>query len=390
VLIEHWMEQKVAREKYPVLEEIAKMRAAEPHFVTTLVMQELTEPRQTHVHLRGDFLRKGARVEPGVPAVLPPLPANLKNANRLDLARWLVDPANPLTPRVTMNRLWLAHFGRGIVETENDFGMQGAPPTHPELLDWLASEFVAQRWSVKAMQRAIVTSATYRQSSRHRPELEEVDPQNKLFARQSRVRLDAEVIRDAALSASGLLAAKIGGPSVNPPQPAGVFDFTQDTKKAWQTATGADRYRRGMYTYLWRSSLYPAMTIFDFPDANTACTRRNRSNTPLQSLTLANDAAFVEFAQALAARVMQEGSADDGQRLARLFRLCVAREPQPAEQARLAGLLAQQRSEFKSDTAAAQQLAAQPLPSNSAAPEVAAWTAVARVVLNLDEFITRE
>ena len=165
------------------------------------------------------------------------------------------------------------------------------------------------------------TSATYRQSSRQRRELDEIDPQNKLFARQSRLRLDAEVIRDAALAASGLLTAKIGGPSVNPPQPPGVFDFTQDTKKAWETAKGADRYRRGMYTYLWRSSLYPAMTVFDFPDANTACTRRNRSNTPLQSLTLANDATFVEFAQALAARVMLEGSADDGQRLARLFRL---------------------------------------------------------------------
>jgi len=240
------------------------------------------------------------------------------------------------------------------------------------------------------MHKLIVMSAAYRQSSRQRADLDEIDPQNKLCARQSRLRLDAEVIRDAALAASGLLTRKIGGPSVNPPQPAGVFDFTQDTKKSWNTATGADRYRRGMYTYLWRSSLYPAMTVFDFPDTNTACTRRNRSNTPLQSLTLANDATFVEFAQGLAGRVMREGSVDDRLRLARMFRLCVAREPQPAEMARLAALLAQQRVEFRSDSTAAEQLAPKPPLADVAAYEAAAWTAVARVVLNLDEFITRE
>jgi len=382
--------QKVARERFPVLEEIAKLRTTEPVFVTTLVMQERTEPRATHVHLRGDFLRKGARVEPDVPAVLPPLPDKLKDKSRLDLARWLVDPANPLTARVTMNRMWLAHFGRGIVETENDFGTQGSLPTHPELLDWLASEFVARKWSAKAMHKLIVMSATYRQSSRHRGDLAEIDPQNKLYARQSRLRLDAEVIRDAALAASGLLTRKIGGPSVTPPQPPGVFDFTQDTKKSWATTTGPDRYRRGMYTYLWRSSLYPAMTVFDFPDTNTTCTRRNRSNTPLQSLTLANDTTFVEFAQGLADRVLKEGSADDNQRLARLFRLCVARPPQPAELQRLAALVAQQRDQFKSDAAAAEKLAPKPPPPSVAPYEAATWTAVARVMLNLDEFITRE
>lgn len=239
------------------------------------------------------------------------------------------------------------------------------------------------------MLKLLVTSATYRQSSHWRPELAEVDPANKLYARQNRLRLEAEAIRDSALVASGLLSRKIGGPSVNPPQPDGVFEFTQD-KKPWNTATGADRYRRGMYTYLWRSSLYPAMAVFDFPDANVTCTRRNRSNTPLQSLTLANDQQFVEFAQGLARRVLTDGPTDDSSRLRQLFRNCLAREPGPTELQRLSDLLTQQRQQFAEQPEAAGQLASPEFAAGVPDAEFASWTAVARVLINLDEFITRE
>ncbi len=426
-LVEYYKKLDVARSEFPVLDEIAKLRAAEPQFTTTLVMQERQAARETYIHIRGDFLRHGARVEPGIPAVLPQLPAAVKSPTRLDFARWLVDPRNPLTPRVTMNRVWQKYFGRGIVETENDFGTQGTPPTHPELLDWLAAEFVSaspplgngaqggagqgvdaaadtssaappapsllrrggKNWSLKRMHRLIVTSATYRQASQQRSELAEIDPANRLYARQMRLRLDAEIIRDVALAAGGLLNPKLGGPGVHPPQPDGVFDFTQD-KKPWNTATGTERYRRGMYTYLWRSSPYPAMTVFDFPDANVTCTRRNRSNTPLQSLTLANDQQFVEIAQGLAVRVLKAALADDAARLRYAFRVCLAREPKPAEGARLTKLLSQQRSEFAANLKEAERLTPPLVPVQADVQEFAAWTAVARVLLNLDEFITRE
>ena len=400
-LVDYYKKLDAARKEFPVLNEIAGLRAAEPQFVTTMVMQELAAPRETHIQIRGDFLRKGARVEPGVPAVLPPLPADLKSPSRLDFARWLVDAKNPLTPRVTMNRIWQKYFGRGIVETENDFGTQGTPPSHPELLDWLAAEFVEPSsspplvkegdspWGLKRMHKLIVTSATYRQSSNHRSDLEEVDAPNRLYARQSRLRLDAEIIRDTALAAGGLLNTTLGGPSVYPPQPDGVFDFTQD-KKPWNTAIGPDRYRRGMYTYLWRSSPYPAMTVFDFPDANVACTRRSRSNTPLQSLTLANDQQFIEIAQGLAVRVLNAALTADDARLRYAFRACLARDPKPAESQRLAKLLFQQRTEFAANLKEAEKLTPALVPVKANVQEFAAWTALARVLLNLDEFITRE
>jgi hypothetical protein len=313
-------------------------------------------------------------VEPGVPAVLHALEAqrlrSVGLANRLDLARWLVDPANPLTARVAVNRLWQAYFGAGLVETENDFGTQGTPPTHPELLDWLATELIARRWSLKEMHRLIVTSATYRQSSVQRADLAKVDPYNRLQGRQNRLRLEAEVVRDAALTAGAKLNAKVGGPSVFPPQPEGVFRFTQ-VPRDWTPSTGPDRYRRGMYTYFWRSSPHPALIVFDAPNAAETCTRRVRSNTPLQALTLLNDESFHELAQALAARVLRDGPADDAGRLRFAFRLCLAREPTPVESQRLGAFLAQQVQESGSD-------------------QKTAWTALARVLLNLDEFITRE
>jgi hypothetical protein len=355
-----------ARFRTSVQKEIADLKKTEPQIVSTMVVQERKQPRTTYVMLGGDFTRHGATVSPGVPATLHPLPV-VDKPNRLDLARWLVSPENPLTARVTVNRLWQNYFGIGLVETENDFGTQGTPPSHPELLDWLATEFQARRWSLKAMHRLIVTSATYRQASRHRPELAGVDARNRLLARQARLRLEAEVVRDAALTASGLLTREIGGPSVHPPQPEGIYRFTQ-VPREWKADTGPERYRRGLYTYFWRSAPHPGLIVFDAPDATSACTRRNRSNTPLQALTLLNDQAFFEFAQALAVRVLNEAPVDQAGRLRYAFRLCMGRAPSGVEESRLGELLAEQ---------------------GNVAP-LAAWTTVTRVLLNLDEFITRE
>ncbi len=349
---------------------IAKIQSEAPEIVTTMVVRERKQPRETHLLLQGDFTRPGREVEPGVPSILPPLEPRDERPDRLDLARWLFRPDHPLTARVTVNRIWQEHFGRGLVETENDFGTQGAPPSHPELLDWLATEFIAQGWSLKAMHRLIVTSATYRQSSEARPDLATLDPGNRRLARQSRLRLSAEAIRDSALAASGLLSRAVGGPSVFPPQPDGVMSLGQ-MRREWKADTDADRYRRGLYTFFWRATPHPMLTVFDAPDATRACTRRERSNTPLQALTLLNDEAYFECARALADRVLCEAPADDPGRLSYAFRLGLVREPTDAESARLAALLDQIRSE----------------------PDVTdreAWTTVARVLLNLDEFITRE
>jgi mono/diheme cytochrome c family protein len=365
--------------------QIAEVRKELPSVPTTLVLQERKTPRVTNVLLGGDFLRKGAAVTPEVPQVLPPLanrqrkpPGN--RPTRLDLARWLVDGRNPLTARVTVNRMWQQYFGLGLVETENDFGTQGTPPSHPELLDWLASEFMApspqpsppsggegrvKGWSMKAMHRLIVSSATYRQSSRQRPELAALDARNRLLARQNRLRLDAEVVRDAALSASGLLQRAVGGPSVYPPQPNGVYAFTQ-VPRNWQASNGPNRYRRGLYTYFWRSAPHPDLTVFDAPEALSTCTRRNRSNTPLQALTLLNDKGFYEFAQALAERIVRDCPGEDGERLAYAFRLCLGRTPNARERQALKRLLQSQANSHDG------------------------WIGVARALLNLDEFITRE
>jgi hypothetical protein len=380
------------KEREPALYASAKvlndLERRKPKYPTTMVLKERAKPRETHLHISGDFTRPGERVVPSVPAVLPPLTGTAP-PNRLDLARWLVDPKNPLTARVAVNRIWQHYFGKGLVETENDFGTQGSPPTHPELLDWLATEFVARDWSLKAMHRLIVTSATYRQSSRHRPELAKADPYNRLLGRQARLRMEAEVIRDEGLAVSGLLNPAVGGPSVFPPQPAGVFRFTQ-VPREWKASSGADRYRRGLYTYFWRAAPHPALIVFDAPDATAACTRRVRSNTPLQALTLLNDEAFLEFAQALAGRVLKEVPAGEAQQIRYLFRLCLARLPSSAESRRLEDLLRQQGDEFRQAPAEARALLPAQLPAATDVPRLAAWAAVARVVLNLDEFITRE
>jgi hypothetical protein len=368
-------------------------------------MRELPQPRESYVHLAGDFARKGVSVKPAIPAVLPQLPAGANT--RLDFAKWLVNPENPLTSRVTVNRVWQAYFGKGIVETENDFGKQGAGPSHPELLDWLASEFVRQKWSQKAIHRLIVTSATYRQASTRRPETEAVDPFNKLLARQNRLRLEGEIIRDSALAASGLLTATVGGPSVYPPIPEGAMSVTL-VSGAWPTATGPDRYRRGLYTFFRRSAAYPGLAVFDAPDATSACTRRTRSNTPLQALTALNDETFLEFAEGLAARVLKEAPPDNKQRIRYAFTLAVGRMPRADEEQRLELLLNRRLDEYKTKPARATELIYKggkfgpegnplnPPPPKLAAmlpadlPLEAAWTSVARVLLNLDDFLTRE
>ncbi len=379
-----------ARKAFPLVDQINALESSEPKIATTMVMRERKEPRETYVHLRGNFLARGARVSPGVPAVLPLLPETAGEPNRLDFARWLVEERNPLTPRVIVNRYWQHLFGRGIVETENDFGTQGSAPTHPGLLDWLASEFVAREWSRKNMLRLIVSSATYRQASHQRESLADIDPRNYLLARQSRLRLEGEIVRDVALTASGVRSRRIGGPSVFPPQPEGVFEFTQDPKP-WKSVEGPDRFRRGMYTHLWRSSPYPALMVFDFPGSNVTCTRRVRSNTPLQALTLANDLQFVEFAQRLAERILDGRIRSDTEARARFaFELCLARAPRAAEYERLLAFIREQHASFEADGEAARRfVGVEPAPGVDLV-ERATWIAVARVLLNLDEFITRE
>ncbi|MBL8234909.1 MAG: DUF1553 domain-containing protein, partial [Bryobacterales bacterium] len=339
-----------------------------PQVTRTLIMRELPKPRQSYIHLSGDFTRKGADVEPGTPGVLPPLEGVTGTPTRLDFAKWLVDKRQPLTARVTVNRVWQKYFGKGIVDTENDLGVTGDKPTHPELLDYLALEFMERGWSQKQLHRLIVTSATYRQASQGRADLKAADPENRLLARQNRLRLDAEIIRDSALLASGLLSRKLGGPSVYPPLPAGANSVTQ-VKREWKVSKGEDRYRRGLYTYFQRSAPHPGLVLFDAPDATVTCTRRIRSNSPLQALTLLNDEAYFEFAEALSARLAKvEG--DDAARLKQGFAYAVNRAPSDVEAARLMKLLAAQRDAKKD--------------------EKAAWTAISRVLLNLDEFMTRE
>ncbi len=348
--------------------------------VRTMVMRDLPEPRETFIHLRGSFLDHDLEtgpLQPGVPSALPPLPPlppERNHANRLDLAKWLVRPDHPLTPRVTVNRVWMRYFGRGLVETENDFGTQGSFPSHPALLDWLAHDFVANGWSMKHLHKLIVTSAIYRQSSHSRPELAEIDPLNQFLARQNRLRVEAEIVRDAALSASGLLHPKVGGPSVLPPQPDGVYAFTQ-TKKSWVAAEGPDRYRRALYTRFYRSAPYPLLTTFDSPDFQSVCTARVRSNTPLQALTLANDLSLFELAQGLGTRLIES---PEEERITTAFLLCYSREPSDSERNAVTSFREGQFMAFEEEGA------------NLETANAASWTAVARALMNTDEFVTRE
>jgi cytochrome c553 len=316
---------------------------------TTLVLEELKEPRTTRILVQGDFTRPADEVGPGTPAVLPPLPDTGTSPTRLDLARWLVSEENPLTARVLVNRVWQRLFGRGLVETEGDFGLMGSPPSHPELLDWLAVEVRQRGWSLKALHRLILSSQAYRMSSVETVAQATTDPHNDWVARQRRLRLDAELVRDVALVASGRFVPTLGGPPVHPPIPDGATAVGQITRP-WPTSTGPDRYRRGLYTFVFRASPPPALAVFDAPEGFSTCTRRTRSNTPLQALTLLNDTAFVELAAALAEVIRAEG-------VGPAFRRCTGRLPDADEMTVLAALDADD---------------------------------AARVLLNLDETVTRE
>jgi len=313
---------------------------------------------------------------------------------RLGFARWVVDTNNPLLARVAVNRMWQHLFGQGIVQTDNDFGSQGIPPTHPQLLDWLAVEFMENDWSQKELHRLLVTSATYRQASSRRADVDRIDPANKWLARQARFRLDAELVRDVALAASGMLSARMGGPGVFPPQPEGCMDLGQH-RKTWKASTGENRYRRAAYTYRWRNTPHPALKVFDAPDGLAACTRRIRSNTPLQALTLLNDPAFIELSMGLANRLLTEAATAE-ERIRLGFQLCLNREPDVDEVRLLTGLVAQQTKEFAAQASSAKAIvvhanalgqATRPVTGDAA---FSAWTMVARVMLNLDETITRE
>jgi hypothetical protein len=357
------------------------------------VLEELAgdQRRITKIQLRGNWQNLGDEVREGVPDVFHDAAAGGEGRfDRLALAKWLVDPANPLTARVIVNRLWERLFGIGIVPTSEEFGSQGDLPSHPELLDWLACELVESGWNLKALQRLIVTSAAYRQTSKCPPDLVARDPENRLVACGPRVRLSAEVIRDQTLAAAGLLSRKKGGPSVKPPQPAFGLATAFGSGVDWETSTGEDRYRRALYTTWRRSNPYPSMATFDAPSREVCTIRRPRTNTPLQALVTMNDPAFVEAAQALARRMVQEGGSTEPDRAARGFRLVLARQPTPAEIDRLVGLHAEAKADYLRNPDDAKKMATDPLgPLPSALDadmaDLAAWTVVANVILNLDE-----
>ena len=364
--------------------------------VKAQTVAQTEQPRETRIHIRGDFLNKGQPVQAAAPSVLHPLQPRRQLADRLDLANWIVAPANPLTARVTVNRIWQRFFGRGIVNTVDDFGAQGDSPSHPRLLDWLASEFRDFDWSTKRIQRAIVLSSTYQQSSAIRPELLDVDPENAILARQIRRRVESEVIRDLALRAAGLLDSRVGGPSVRPRQPGEYSALTYANSARWQVSGGGDGYRRGLYTFFQRTSPYPMLMTFDSPDANACCAQRSLSNTPLQALTLWNDPVFFECAQEFGRRVLREtrdlqGPDSASKRATHAFQLALGRKPSAFE---LVEVLALYDAQLKLGLEAPETVAAingeRPGSELVSPEEVASWIVVGRTIMNLDEFITKE
>lgn len=357
----------------------------------TLVTQTQA-PREIRVLARGNWMDdSGDIVQPAVPHFLAQLQSETR-PTRLDLAKWFVDPENPLVARVFVNRLWKLLFGEGIVQSADDFGSQGSWPTHPELLDWLSVEFQESGWDVQHLVRLIVSSDAYRRSSVATPELIARDPFNDWLARQSRFRLDAEFIRDAALSVSGLLVDQSGGRSVKPYQPAGYWAHLNFPKRQWQPDIGANQYRRGLYTYWCRTFLHPAMRSFDAPTREECTVDRPRSNNSLQALVLLNDPSYVESARGLASRVLAEGGGTAESRIQFIFQLCLSRPPRPAESEVVLNLLAQAREDFAAEQNRAEaflEIGQLPLPPNTNPVELAAWTSVARAILNLHETITR-
>jgi hypothetical protein len=405
----------------PLNQKIANAWTNWPYPATTLVLKQRPQPRVTHIFKRGDRMRPGDDVKPEVPSILHPFPEGAPR-NRLGLAKWIVDPHNPTTARVIVNRIWQEYFGQGLVTTPEDFGTRVETPSHPELLDWLACEFISpesragvrpssgaaasnealdsrlqtqdslRAWSIKHIHRLIVNSATYRQSSRVTPELYANDQYNRLLARGSRVRVEGEVVQDIALSVSGLLNPKIGGPSIYPTIPGNVGD-TAYGGFSWPETKGAAAHRRGLYTYWKRSLPFPTLMAFDAPTADSSCTRRVRSNTPLQALTTLNEKSFVEAAQAMALRIMNEGGADERSRVTYAFQLCTGRKPEPDEVNKLLQFWKEQYDYFEDRTAAAATVALgdpTKIPPDVNLHKVAAWAMVSRAVLNLDETITKE
>jgi hypothetical protein len=368
-----------------------KLRTLDSVIPYTMVSEEMAEPRPAYVLLRGDFLKKGEKVERAVPSAFPPLPTGAPN-NRLGLARWLMRPDHPLTARVAVNRYWAQLFGTGIVKTIGDFGAQGEYPSHPELLDWLAVDF-AGNWDVKATLKKITLSNTYQQSSvvTNGP-AGRVDPHNRLLSRAPRFRLSAEEIRDCALAISGLLSSKIGGPSVMPYQPG---DFYKGKNEGWPWASskGDDQYRRGMYTFWRRTTLHPMFAIFDAPSREECSVARSRTNTPLQALVTLNDPTFVEAARVFAEKVLKDAPSDADARLTFAFRTAIARAPSAAELRLLKDHYEKNLTRYQVNKDAAAKLVAvgmSPRPANLDIADHAAWTSVCNILLNLDEAITRE
>jgi hypothetical protein len=377
-------------------DQIASLWNQYPEGASQLVFSSRSDIRETHVLTRGDFLKPAKIVDPGTPAYLNPLPAGAP-LNRLTFGEWMVARDSPTTARSLMNRFWQSYFGTAIVSTSEDLGTQCDPPSHAALLDWLAVEFMDRGWDQKAMHRLIVTSAAYRQSSNVTPQLYEKDPYNRLIARGPRLRVDAEIVRDIALQASGLLTPTIGGPSVFPPAPA--FLFTPPVSyapKTWPESTGPDRYRRALYTFRYRSVPYPMLETFDTPNGDSSCVRRARSDTPLQALATLNEPLSLEIARALALKTLREGGASEDQRITYAFRRCVSRRPSDQELTQLRTLLDQEKRRYSEpgrnpwDLAANDPAKPPVLPMDTTPADAAAWTVVSRVILNLDETITKE
>ncbi len=372
-------------------DKLSELKNSFPAISEAQTVAESEDNRKTHIHIRGDWKSPGIEVEPNLPSVLRTLdePTGTDKLTRVHLAKWIVSRDNPLTARVTVNRVWQEYFGGGLVATSEDFGTQGEKPSHPQLLDWLASEFMDGGWSLKHLHKTIVMSATYQQSSDLRPALQSRDPDNRLLARQSRLRLAGELARDAALSVSGLLYPKVGGRSVRPPLPEGMAKLSYGSSMKWEESEGKDRYRRGLYIHFQRSVPYPQLMSFDTSERIATQCRRERSNTPLQSLNLLNDPVFVEAARALAVRLLTETEGGLEERLRYGFELCLARSPKQAELQAMAEYYHTQTGILENDPESAEKLFALRLPGVSRV-EGATWVGVSSVLLNLDEFITRE
>ncbi len=407
-LIEHFSHlNPFSKGAAKAIDELKKKEPPKPEVVARVFVQRTKDPRKTMVLRRGEFLEPmvDAEVQPSGFSTLPKLQTRLPVGDRLDLAQWLVSKENPITPRVTVNHVWRLLFGTGIVKTASDFGVRGDPPTHPELLDWLAAQFVGldvtgmddgqpttiKAWSRKSLIKTIVMSATYRQSSEYRNDVIEIDPQNQLLARQNRMRVEGEIVRDISLDVAGLLSRKVGGPSVYPLLPPGIAELSYAGNFKWNLSEGADRYRRGMYTFFKRTAPHPNLITFDCPDANLTCVDRSKSNTPLQALVAMNNESFAEAARALAARALNDNlNSNDTDRLALAFRWCVARPPTEFEVTELEKLLNESRHWYEAHPDDAKKLVGSTKVDGRSAETIAAWITTARILINLDEFITRE